>query len=80
MGVCVSNGISALGRCKCDPFFTGDTCRIYACHTFCYNNGICYVVPGPTPENDSTPKVLVKSIFKINTIFSCKFDIKMYMF
>jgi len=58
MGVCVSNGTSELGRCKCDPFFTGDTCDVYACHTFCYNNGICYVEPGPTPENDTITKVL----------------------
>lgn len=57
MGICVSNGTSAFGHCKCDPFFTGDTCGIYACHTFCYNNGICYVEPGLTPEYDSIPKV-----------------------
>lgn len=57
-GVCVSNGTSDLGRCKCDPFFTGDTCDVYACHTFCYNNGICYIESGPTPENDIITKVL----------------------
>lgn len=57
MGVCVSNGTSDLGRCKCDPFFTGETCDVYACHTYCHNNGICYVEPGPTPENDTIAKV-----------------------
>ncbi|XP_050433383.1 low-density lipoprotein receptor-related protein 1 isoform X2 [Adelges cooleyi] len=56
LGVCVSNGTSPLGRCKCDPFFTGDTCDVYACHKFCFNEGICYVEPGPTPENDTIPK------------------------
>lgn len=54
MGVCVSNGTSALGHCKCNPFFTGDTCGTYSCHTFCYNKGICYV---ESSENDSIPKV-----------------------
>lgn len=59
MGVCVSNGTSNLGRCKCDPFFTGDTCDVYSCHTYCHNNGICYVELGPSPENETIHKVLL---------------------
>lgn len=58
MGVCVSNGTSTLGLCKCDPFFTGDTCDVYSCHTFCHNNGICMIEPGPTSENDTIVKVV----------------------
>lgn len=75
MGVCVSNGTSTLGRCKCDPFFTGDTCDFYACHTICHNNGICYVEPGPTPENDTIIKVLLifLHIFYVFIIFYSNF-------
>lgn len=57
MGVCTSNGTSA--HCVCDPFFTGDSCDVYACHTYCYNNGICYVEPGPTPEIEPIAKVII---------------------
>lgn len=56
-GTCVLNGTSHLGRCKCDPFYTGDTCDFYACHTFCFNKGICYVESGSTKENDTIAKV-----------------------
>lgn len=57
MGICISNKTTGLGHCKCDPFFTGDTCDYYTCHTFCYNNGICYVEPGSNPEIDIIAKV-----------------------
>jgi len=64
MGVCMANGTSDLGYCKCDPFFTGDTCDYYACHTFCYNNGICYLEPGD-PDQESVAMVLI--VFAIIT-------------
>lgn len=61
MGTCVLNETLGLnnnyGYCKCDPFFTGDSCNFYACHTFCYNKGKCDLKPGPTPESDSIPIV-----------------------
>ncbi|XP_050540895.1 low-density lipoprotein receptor-related protein 1 [Daktulosphaira vitifoliae] len=56
MGVCISNGTSSLGYCKCDPFFTGNTCDVYACHEFCLNEGICYVETGLTSENNTLTK------------------------
>jgi hypothetical protein len=59
MGVCVANGTSNLGSCKCDPFFIGETCDNYSCHTFCFNKGICYLEPGPNAENDFIAKVLL---------------------
>lgn len=65
MGVCTrrsnttSNSTSGLGYCVCDPFYAGNTCDVYACHTYCYNNGICYVEPGPTPEIEPIAKVII---------------------
>lgn len=59
MGVCIANGTSNLGSCKCDPFFTGETCDNYSCHTFCFNKGICYLDIGLNSENDSIAKVLL---------------------
>jgi len=66
MGECVSNGTSALGYCKCNPFFAGETCNVYECHKYCHNKAYCYVVQESILEESKLKVVTVIFFSKIS--------------
>jgi len=80
MGECVLNVTSALGYCKCNPFFGGETCNEYECHKYCHNKASCYVLHENILEESKLKVLTVMLFFFENVIIKLMSKYLMWIF